>query len=376
MKILVDSQIPLLHELFSCLGEVNTYSGRVIEPEQLQDVEVLIVRSTMMVDESLLQHSSVKFVGTCTIGTDHLDTDYLDAKGITWANAAGCNANSVAQYVLSAMAELAPQWLTANVGIVACGNIGRRVYRRLRALGVNCFCYDPFLSSEACSHLTSLEQVLQADIVISHAPLTTTGKYPTQHLLSHTQLEQLQDGCLLISAGRGAVVDNAALLAKLKPHKNISVALDVWEHEPDINLELLALVDIATPHIAGHSVEGKQNGTVMVYRALCEFLQVSAIDVDTILDTEKQALRINANKLAGTPAEQFNQLLLAAYPIMQDDQRLREYLHQPVAAKLSMAEYFDTLRKHYPARREYPHFIFPTVAQQAPIKDWLLALYD
>ncbi|MFT5118884.1 MAG: erythronate-4-phosphate dehydrogenase, partial [Kiritimatiellia bacterium] len=234
MKILGDSQLLLFDELFSGLGETSTYSGRELSAEQLSDVDVLITRSTLTVDENLLAHSKVKFVGTCTIGTDHFDTDFLDRQGIEWTNAAACNANAVVQYVLSAMAQLAPHWLHSTVGIIGCGNIGGRVYSRLKALGVNCRVYDPFLTVKDNPDLTSLNHVLQSDIITSHAPLTLTGDYPTRHLLDAQALDQLRSGTVLISAGRGAVIDNQALLRKLSIAKNIRVALDVWEGEPDI----------------------------------------------------------------------------------------------------------------------------------------------
>ena len=379
MNILGDSQIVLFDELFSHLGTTSTYTGRTLTEEQLVDVDILITRSTLQVDEALLKDSRVKFVGTCTIGTDHIDTAYLDANNIDWTNAAGCNANAVAQYVLSAMAQLAPNWLQATVGIIACGNIGGRVYRRLKNLGVNCRVYDPFLSVEDNPDLVSLEQVLQSDIITSHAPLTTSGDFPSFHLLGERELSMLRPNTLLISAGRGAVIDNHALLQKLLKDKNIRIALDVWEDEPNILSELIPLVDIVTPHIAGHSIEGKILGTVMVYEKLCEFLDKKPpINIHSITHIDAASLDCVdvtvSNNDAPITAEQhtFNQLLLSAYPIMNDDKRLRDWQ----ASGKSIAEYFDFLRKTYPIRHEYSHFVFPACAQQAPIKTWLNALVD
>lgn len=373
MKILGDSQILLFDELFSHLGETATYTGRTLSSEQLKGVDVLVTRSTLEVDEALVADTSLQFIGTCTIGTDHFDTAYLDQQHMRWTNAAGCNAEAVVQYVLSAIAQLAPQWLqnASTVGIIGCGNIGGRVYRRLKLLGVNCRVYDPFLTASENPDLVSLEEVLQADIITSHAPLTKSGEHPSFHLVGAGELEQLRPGCVLISAGRGAVIDNQALFKKLSMNKDILVALDVWEDEPQIMAELIPLVDIATPHIAGHSIEGKEKGTVMVYEALCEYLQISSpIDVQTVMNTQTAHLTLPTNSSPCEPAMVFNQLLLAAYPIMDDDQRLRLWM----SSGKTLGEHFDDLRKNYPVRREYSHFIFPDAVQQTPIKDWLNAL--
>ncbi len=383
MKILGDSQILLFEELFSSLGETATYSGRNLSAAELEGVDALITRSTLNVDQALLNGSSVKFVGTCTIGTDHLDLDYLQSQSIRWTNAAACNANAVVQYVLSAMAQLSPEWMQSTVGIIGCGNVGGRVYRRLKALGVNCQVYDPFLSAQDNPDLVPLEDLLQADIITSHAPLTTTGEFPTYHLIGEHELNQLRPNALLISAGRGAVIDNQALLNRLTQKKDIGVVLDVWDNEPDISAELLSLVDIATPHIAGHSLEGKEQGTVMVFQQLCESIGVApSVDVSTIVNTETALLPELRPKIvpkivtaipledSASPVAILNRVLLAAYPIMEDDARLREWKNSGQA----MAVYFDRMRKEYPVRREYSHFIFPDVAQCSPIADWLALL--
>jgi len=374
LKILADKQILLLHELFASLGEVSTYAGREITPEQLEGVDVLITRSTVKVNQSLLDESSVKYVGTCTIGTDHFDKDFLDSQNITWTNAAGCNANGVIQYVLSAMAQLSPCWMQSSIGIIASGNIGGRVYRRLKALGVNCYCYDPFLSKSDNADLVTLNQVLQSDIVISHAPLTVGGAHPTFHLLGEKELNQLRPNTLLISAGRGAVIDNDALLAKLNKEKDIKVALDVWENEPSINTELIPYLDVVTPHIAGYSLEGKENGTVMVYEHLCQWLNIDPpINPARVMNKGKSEMHVPHEPLLSSQ-ENLNQLLLAAYPIMEDDKRFRQSLFCESSPSSSIEERFDSLRKKYPTRREYTHFIFPDWAQQAPFNQWLNTL--
>jgi erythronate-4-phosphate dehydrogenase len=269
--------------------------------------------------------------------------------------------------------------MQSTVGVIGCGNVGGRVYRRLKALGVHCQVYDPFLSEQDNPDLVSLDDLLQSDIITSHAPLTTTGEFPTHHLLGERELRQLRPNTLLISAGRGAVIDNYALINRLTHKKDIRVALDVWDSEPDISAELLSLVDIATPHIAGHSLEGKEQGTVMVFQQLCESLGVTpSVDVSTIVNTETAFLpeilpQIEsgiASDTSALPATTLNAVLLAAYPIMEDDKRLRKWKQ----GGETMAAYFDRMRKEYPVRREYSHFIFPDEAQCSPVADWLALL--
>lgn len=394
MKILGDQQILLLNPLFEAIGEVSTYSGRDISPEQLEGVDALITRSTVNVNESLLAGTNVKFVGTCTIGTDHFDTAYLDQQGIYWTNAAGCNADAVVQYVISAMAQLAPNWLQAKVGIIAHGNIGSRVYRRLKALGIDCCCYDPLLSLEGLPpaglsssndpNLVSLETVLACDIITSHAPLTHEGPHPSYHLLGEAELAAISSQSLLISAGRGAVIDNQALLARMQQGNAFKLALDVWENEPDILTELIPYADIVTPHIAGHSLEGKERGTYMVYQQLCRFLSLeeSATAIQA-LNTQRKPLPEQWQQRFSDDSDEalFNQLLLLMYPIMEDDQRLRAWspsksVDAQTTDPQSMPEYFDALRKHYPIRREYTHFILPQWLQDSRIGQWMAALTD
>ncbi len=366
-NILVDQQIPLAQELFSPLGTVDTYDYREVTSERIKNTDVLITRSTLTVDMQLLEGSPVKFVGTCTIGKDHLDTTYLEKQGIAWTNAPGCNANAVLQYVLSVMAQLRPRWMQQRIGIIACGSIGRRVYRCLNALGVDCVCYDPFLSADDIPDLTTFENVLQSDIIISNAPLTHTGSFPTHHMIDEVALNTLRENSLLISVGRGAVIDNQALLSRIKSNKNFSVALDVWENEPNISEALLQLVDIATPHIAGYSLEGKENGTHMVYKKLCEFLAVESV-VLNIGSQQQQMLNVNYGDSLSDD-DILNAILLAVYPVMNDDTRLRQ-----CPTPVNLGQHFDVLRKQYPVRRELPYYLMPETPPA--VNEWLNVLLE
>lgn len=347
MKIIADENMPLVKELFADFGEVQTFPGRELGPEQLSDADVLLVRSVTPVNAALLDGSSIRFVGSATIGTDHVDQHYLAQRGIQFANAPGCNANAVVQYVLSVLFSLRPGWQSQTVGIVGCGNVGGRLYQTLQALGVNCRCYDPFLDHHSAAvssvrDLMSFEEVVQSDILCLHTPLTTEGPFPTFHLFDEAVLSQLADNLLLINAGRGAVVDNRALLKLLPQRSSWQVALDVWEHEPAIDLALLERVDIGTPHIAGYSYDGKVNGTKMVRDAFCRW---QAIDIaDRPVDGIKP-IELSATSLADA--------VRATFDVVQEDRRMRTAL---LADSVIVANEFDLLRKRCPKRLEFPHY--------------------
>ncbi|MGB1382722.1 MAG: 4-phosphoerythronate dehydrogenase [Porticoccaceae bacterium] len=344
-RIIADQNMPLVEDYFGQLGEVMMMPGRDINRQSIEGAEILLVRSVTQVNKSLLEGSSVRFVGSATAGTDHIDLDYLNNKSIQFRHAPGCNADAVVQYVLSAFSHLKPQWQQSRVGIVGCGNVGGRLYQKLVNLGIECRVYDPFLNASQIQDLVSFNEVLGCDIISLHTPLTTDGEFPTHHMFNQQVLAQLKPNCLLINAGRGAVIDNLALIDRLRQSDNLKVTLDVWESEPQINTELLDLVCIATPHIAGYSTEGKIRGTSMLYDALCQ----SYFDAEPIaqpsmsIEDKKEPLDATGKAL--------NQLLLECYNINADDQRMRETLKQG-----KIGQGFDYLRKTYPQRREYSHY--------------------
>ena len=344
-RIIADQNMPHVEAYFGHLGEVKLMAGREIDRQAIQGAEILLVRSVTQVNQSLLEGSSVRFVGSATAGTDHIDLEYLNNNNIQFAYAPGCNAEAVVQYTLSVFSRLKPQWLESKVGIVGCGNVGGRLYQKLVALGVDCRVYDPFLSQSQIPDLVSLKEVLDCDIISLHTPLTTEGEFPTHYLFNQQVLNSLKPNTLLINAGRGAVIDNNALINRIKQSDGLQVALDVWESEPQINAELLDLVSLATPHIAGYSDEGKIRGTSMLYEALCALY---------LNDASFQQPNISINdttvSLNGT-GKTLNQLLLECYNIDADDQRMRETLKQG-----DIGQGFDQMRKTYPQRREYSHF--------------------
>ena len=349
VKILVDENMPYARELFSRLGDVKAVPGRPIPEQELNDADALMVRSVTKVNPQLLDGKPVRFVGTATAGTDHVDDAWLAQAGIGFSAAPGCNAIAVVEYVFSALLLLAERdgfTLTdRTVGIVGVGNVGSRLQARLEALGVRTLLCDPpradrgddgdFLQLEAL--------VRDADILTFHTPLFKDGPYKTHHLADEALIRSLKPGAILINACRGPVVDNAALLARLEAGQRLSAVLDVWEPEPDLNLALLARVDIGTAHIAGYTLEGKARGTTQVFEAFSEFIgQRQQVALDTLLP----APAFGRLTLHG-PLDQatLKSLVHLVYDVRRDD--------APLRAVAGQAGEFDKLRKHYQERREW-----------------------
>ncbi len=357
MKIIADENMSGVQAIFSPYGEVETLPGRNITAAAVATADVLLVRSVTNVEAQLLEGSRVQFVGSATIGTDHIDLQYLQQKGIHFAHAPGCNAEAVVQYMFSVFCTLEPQWRDKTVGIVGCGNVGGRLYRRLSGLGVSCVVYDPFLSDAECPSLADLEATLSADIICLHTPLTREGPHPSYHLVDRKILEEhIRPGALLINASRGGVIDNAALYAHLKMGANLKVALDVWENEPHISLALMGQVKIATPHIAGYSQEGRLRGTQMVRDALCRFLGLNTLS-DQAVDLRIVSGERVADTLMIEDEEGLDQAILATYQVAQDDQNMRRALIDKLGnSEGEIGRKFDALRKHYAQRREFGYY--------------------
>ena len=354
MKILVDENIPAAQECFGHLGEVVRVPGRHLAAADVRDADALIVRSITRVTPALLSGSKVRFVGTATIGVDHIDLDYLHSTGIAFASAPGCNAQSVVEYVMTALLELEARrgldLRAKSVGIFGLGNVGLRLKTRCEAFGLQVLACDPPLQAQGVAGLVSADEVWQADIISFHVPLLKGGSHPTFHLGNEARLRALKPDAVLINTARGDVVDNRALSRVLLDRPDLSVVLDVWENEPLIDVELAGQVDIATPHIAGYSHDGKVRGTWMIYRALCEFLQqpVTVAEAELIPASQRCVLDLQQmpNPATMTALEWARQV----YPILDDDQALRASLPQDAEQR---AQAFDGLRKHYRVRREF-----------------------
>ena len=349
LKIVADENMPNLQAQFARWGEICARPGRDICAADLTGCDILLVRSVTRVDAALLSNSSVQFVGSATIGTDHIDLEYLAAANIAFAHAPGCNAASVEQYDLAAMAHLRPKWRQQRIGILGGGNVGGRIASTLMALGVDVVVCDPFLDPTVVPWpLVGLEALLQCDIVLLHAPLTVTGAHPTRHLIGASELALLKPNGLLINAGRGAVIDNRALLDYLNANSGCDVVLDVWEQEPLVEAALLDKVTLGTPHIAGYSLQGRSNGTAMVAAGLAQHLGESLVDSGQ--EGPLEAL---------TGVSDLNAAIVATYSVVADDQRLRAALLGQAGLGERRA-LFDQLRRHYPHRNEFSRYQLST----------------
>ncbi|XXN65679.1 4-phosphoerythronate dehydrogenase PdxB [Enterobacter ludwigii] len=349
MKILVDENMPYAHELFSRTGDVLAVPGRPLPEAELQDASGLMVRSVTKVNAALLAGTPVKFVGTATAGTDHIDDASLAEAGISFSAAPGCNAIAVVEYVFSSLLLLAErdgfELRDRTVGIVGVGNVGGRLQKRLEAWGVKTLLCDPPRADRGDQEtFHSLDDlVAQADILTFHTPLFKEGRYKSWHLADAALLMALKPNTILINACRGAVVDNAALLEVLKMRHDLSVVLDVWEPEPDLSLDLLDKVDIATAHIAGYTLEGKARGTTQVFEAWCDFIgQPQQVALESLLPAPEFGSITLRGKL---DQPTLKRLVHLVYDVRRDDAPLRK-----VAAKPGE---FDRLRKQYEERREW-----------------------
>ncbi|MEX9254129.1 4-phosphoerythronate dehydrogenase PdxB [Pseudenterobacter timonensis] len=349
MKILVDENMPYARELFSRLGDVRAVPGRPVPVEALDDADALMVRSVTKVNEALLAGKRVKFVGTATAGTDHVDDGWLAQAGIGFSAAPGCNAIAVVEYVFSALLMLGERDSFAltdrTVGIIGVGNVGGRLQKRLEALGIRTLLCDPPRADrgEAGDFRALDELVAECDVLTFHTPLFKEGPYKTLHLADESLLRRLKPGAILINACRGPVVDNAALKRTLEEGHDLSVVLDVWEPEPDLDVELLKLVDLGTAHIAGYTLEGKARGTTQVFEAYSAFLgQPQQVALDTLLPAPEFG-RITLHGPLDESA--LKRLVHLVYDVRRDDALLRKVAGMPGE--------FDRLRKHYLERREW-----------------------
>lgn len=375
LTIVADENIAGLEQLNRPGWTLLTLPGRAITPQHLRQADALLVRSVTAVNASLLAGSPVTFVATATSGLDHIDLDYLQRHDIGFAAAAGANADSVVDYVFAALAVMALDhgidWLNARIAVLGAGQVGGRLLQRLDRLGVDTRICDPFLSqsllverqlSLSQTHFIDLEEALSCDILSLHTPLSKQGDYPTHHLLDAKRVASLKEGQVLINAARGAVVDNRALLARLREAHAPFVVLDTWEGEPDIDPTLLQEVTLATPHIAGYGTDGKWRATRMILAALQSHFQLEGSRAD---DGENGPSSSPVDTPQCLPGESrlhwLSRCILLAYDLRLDDTRMRATQNLPAEARRTD---FDRQRRHYPVRREFSGFTFVNVQSQ------------
>ena len=354
MKIIADANIPFVAECFSSIGDVKVVGGREITPGVVGDADVLLVRSITQVNADLLAGSKVRFVATATIGFDHVDIDFLQRNNIGFTSAPGSNANSAAEYVIAGLLE-ACQKCDINlegqsIGIIGVGNVGSRLANKCAALGMRIYLNDQPLQRQTGEAIyLPLEELYGCDFITFHTPLTFEGIDKTYHLADERFFKSLKKGCIFVNASRGGVVDSEALKTVIQSGRLKAVVLDVWENEPNIDMELLEMVDIGTPHIAGYSLDGKISGMIMIYKAVCEHFGLSP--KYGIADFLPEPV-VRQLKIGPTDNEQdaLSDAVRKIYDIREDDTKLRRISEKPVEKR---GGFFDGLRKKYHIRREF-----------------------
>ncbi len=346
MKILADDRIPFVSELFSGFGELTLKPSAEIRSNDLRDVNVLLTRTVTPVDSRLLEGTKVRFVGSATAGFDHVDHEWLTQQGIAWAYAPGANAVAVAEYVLCCIAYLRKQnrlpRKNITAGVIGVGHVGSAVVDRLEKIGMTVLQNDPPRVLRDPSFTSVPHDAFRdADLVCVHTPLTKTGEFPTHHLIDEKFLAHLKPGCVLLNAGRGAVVDTDALLQ----HNEILTCLDVWENEPDIDLALLEKAVVATPHVAGYSQQSKLRATLMIYEQFLKHFKLTDVHRFQELQQVHKTKHVDVRD-----CRTVDEILLKIYNPASDTNAMKEQLLKDPKNKISI---FPDLRRHYVFRDEF-----------------------
>lgn len=351
MKIIIDDKIPYIRGAFENVAEVVYLPGSKTTPDVVKDADAIVTRTRTICNEKLLAGSTVKFIATATIGYDHIDTDYCDSVGIKWTNAPGCNSKSVEQYIASSLMVLAEKYgwnLNEKcIGVVGVGNVGSKVARIAGIFGMKVLLNDPPRErAEGSEKFVSLETIQQqADIITLHVPLNMKGEDATFHLADSEFFSKLKRKPVVINSCRGEVTETNAVKIALKNGDISAFVCDCWENEPDIDLELLELTEIATPHIAGYSKDGKAMGTLMSVQAISKFFGLG-LDNWQPLGIELPSDPVFELNGEGITEQQIiAKAILHTYDIRNDDKTFRNNVKQ-----------FEQLRGDYPTRREFPAF--------------------
>lgn len=351
VRIIVDNKIPFIKGALDDAARVTYMNGSDIGPDEVRNVDALIIRTRTRCGRELLDGSEVKCIATATIGFDHIDTEYCDRNNIFWTNAPGCNSSSVVQYFVSAVLELSmrrnfsPENLT--IGIIGAGNVGSRVAEAAQVLGMNVLLNDPPRERrEGRAGFVSIDTIMQeSDVISFHVPLNMDGPDKTYRMGGRHFFESLSKPVFLINTSRGPVIDEVALLQAIRTKKVKYCVLDVWENEPGINTELLSEVDLATPHIAGYSTDGKANGTAMSVTAVSRFFHLGKDDWKPMNLPEPENSHILVDCTGLSEIEVMRNVYSQTYSVSTDDRLLRD--------KVSA---FESLRGNYRVRREPPAY--------------------
>jgi erythronate-4-phosphate dehydrogenase len=350
MKIVADDKIPFLRGALEQMAEVLYVPGKDIRNETIRDADALLVRTRTKCNGDLLKDTKVRFIGTATIGFDHIDTHYCEKNGIVWTNAPGCNSSSVQQYIVSALLKLSKDHSFSlegkTIGIVGVGNVGSKVEKAARILGMNVMLNDPPRARrEGNRKFVLLGDILyNADIITAHVPLNVVGEDKTYHLFNEKSFKKMRKGTWFINSSRGEINDTTSLRRALSSDK-IRAVIDVWENEPDIDNGLMHLAFLATPHIAGYSTDGKANGTAMVVNSLCEFFGLPLRNWYPQNVPLPSSSEIQISCKGRDDCDIIREAVNSSYNIEHDDLKLR----------LAPGD-FEKQRGDYPLRREFPAY--------------------
>jgi erythronate-4-phosphate dehydrogenase len=351
MKIVIDDKIPFIKGVLEKYAEVVYLEGSKITRQDVLDADALIIRTRTKCNANLLDGTKVKFIGTATIGFDHIDAEYCRSKNISWTNAEGCNSSSVQQYMAAALFFLAEKFSLSlhnlTIGIVGVGNVGKKVAALCETLGMKVLLNDPPREQlEGSKSFVSLDNIISnSDIITFHVPLNCEDQNKTYHLVDDRFLSRLNENQILINTSRGEVVKTESIKNNLLKKKLKGCIIDVWENEPDINLDLLDLVDLGTPHIAGYSADGKANGTAMSVNSISRYFGFDLKDwypdnipIPPVTAIDTDCKNLNHQEIIG-------KLIRSTYDILEDDHLLR-----------AMPGTFEKQRGEYPLRREFGTF--------------------
>lgn len=354
MKIIADKNIPFLRGIAESFGDVTYLPGQDFTKENIKDADTLIVRTVTHFGQENLENSKVKLICSATIGYDHINTGYCEQHGITWHNAPGCNSGSVQQYIASALITIARKkgfsLREKTIGIIGVGNVGKKVASVAEILGMCVLKNDPpRQESEQSDEFVDIETIKrEADIITFHTPLVRDGKYPTSHLADEQFFKSLGRNPIIINSARGGIIDTPAIKNAIKNNLISGAIIDCWEKEPDIDLDYMRMVDIATPHIAGYSADGKANATRMSLESLARYWRLSEEPIKgiTIPQIEDSIIDYSQSKYGNMVED----IILRTYNPLEDYQRL---LDNPAQ--------FSSLRGNYPLRREYPAYTVQSI---------------
>jgi erythronate-4-phosphate dehydrogenase len=361
MKLVIDNNIPFIKGLLEPFADICYIKGSCIRKNDVLDADGLIIRTRTRVDKDLLSGTSVKYVGTTTIGTDHIDTEWCDNNGIRYASAPGCNAGSVNQYILAALSTLKNKFKfipeETTLGIIGAGNVGSKVASSARLLGYKVILNDPPRArKEGDSKFVSLNRLIaDSDIITIHVPFTSDGPDRTEDLIDRQLMNKVKNNMILINTSRGGIVNEEALVNSLKKKIIKACVIDTWEKEPLINKDLLKRTSIATPHIAGYSADGKYRAITMILDDLSDYFGLPVKKQSNINLTPPINKYIDLD-LSADLSSMIDSAILRTYRIMDDHHSL-----------LKNPDKFEEIRNTYPNRREFDSYLIKEAPPEAKI---------